>query len=260
MAALAAVIVARLREACVDWDGLVLADQAEPRSTVTCGELRAAADEIERLLVPAPRHGAGDASGVTVKPLVWTPFFADTPFGTYRVSETPFPDGSYAWWMVGGGSGRLSSVAECKDAAQADYEARILSTLSASPAATSETLVRDWAFRTMKTAIEDLETAPPVPAPAPADGEAVARVTIEETGPVCKYFTEIDGRLQTLGLGTYDLYLATPPAARSEPAAEMVERIMDIRGRLVELRHDAAAEALGMAVACIQASTEADNG
>lgn len=40
---------AELREMCQDWDGSELPDGAEPRRWPTCGELRYAASEIERL-------------------------------------------------------------------------------------------------------------------------------------------------------------------------------------------------------------------
>lgn len=46
---------------------------------------------------------------------------------------------------------------------------------------------------------------------SPAAGSVakpVARVVIEELGPICKYFSEVDGRLAGLGLGEHDLYTA----------------------------------------------------
>ncbi len=42
-------LVAGMRGATQDWDGSPISDGGEPRVTVTCGELRLAADEIERL-------------------------------------------------------------------------------------------------------------------------------------------------------------------------------------------------------------------
>ena len=42
-------IVEALREACVDWNGAPMPDAEEPRRLFLSGELRQAADEIERL-------------------------------------------------------------------------------------------------------------------------------------------------------------------------------------------------------------------
>lgn len=102
-----------------------------------------------------------------------------------------------------------------------------------------------------------------------AEGEAepVARVTIEEIGPVCKFFTEVEGRLAALGIGTHDLY-ARPP---SEPAgvkvsAHEIEQIINthVRARVdfpsdltavTILGKDTAASAIA---ACLRSSHQPD--
>lgn len=42
-------LIERLRVMCIDWDGTDMADEAETISTVTCGTMREAADEITAL-------------------------------------------------------------------------------------------------------------------------------------------------------------------------------------------------------------------
>jgi len=112
-----------------------------------CGDTRTVMDRVDGEITcpecgydkPAP---APSGSGVRVKPLEWNPFRAETPFGYYHVDDqTDLSPGELkgrAPFLLAGARvdlARYRTLDEAKAAAQADYEARILSALALAPAA-----------------------------------------------------------------------------------------------------------------------------
>lgn len=98
-------------------------------------------------LYPAAQsHPAQQPVAVTVKPLVWreqsnTCQVADTPWGSVAVQDESHAlcPHRWGWWMVGSdeddsATGYGHNIELAKAAAQADYEARILSALTIHPA------------------------------------------------------------------------------------------------------------------------------
>lgn len=88
---------------------------------------------------PSLRAGSPSTSGVGVRPLQWTKSAdgdlsrAETIIDTYRVWTHFEADGRWFWSLSGVTDGHAKDEAEAKAAAQADYEARIRSALSAAP-------------------------------------------------------------------------------------------------------------------------------
>ena len=100
--------------------------------------------QIERAIRAIPI--APQPVAVTVKPLVWreqsnTCQVADTPWGSAAVQDESHAlcPHRWGWWMVGSdeddsATGYGNNIELAKAAAQADYEARILSALTIQPA------------------------------------------------------------------------------------------------------------------------------
>lgn len=210
---------------------------------------------IETLRARVSQAGAG---GGVVKALEWSEhvppsgedcFYdhvrAKTPFGTYSIEWKSWK--AYDWPTVDfqGEFLRASpTVDEAKAAAQADYEARILAALAPSPSAGEPTCwTSEGSLKMAKAGVPAVIHAypppvdpvalyrEPVPAPAPADGEheALKKRLLKRHGELLAATT---GRPSLVRAEPSDvellldaaLAIATPPAARSEPAAEMFQQ------------------------------------
>lgn len=104
--------------------------------------VNATADDIASAIRALPAEPAPSPASepVAVKPLEWkrpvgamTLSRAETVLGPYRVWTHAEADGQWFWELDNGKSHDVASEAIAKAAAQADYTARILSALAASP-------------------------------------------------------------------------------------------------------------------------------
>lgn len=157
-------------------------------------EVRAQIDENETALEALSRDRAGEQEPVAVKvrELVWGPitygFIADALWGRYRVELSKE---RWSWGLHWAGSTGYAlnfcdTPDEAKAAAQADYEKRILSALTAPP---DTAAIRRQALEeaaeiaedtsgsigpTIARAIRSLAASPPVPDPRDAEIDSVA--------------------------------------------------------------------------------------
>jgi hypothetical protein len=142
---------------CGEHDMIVVTegDGTHTTTIVKCQECGFWDDPEGWLRSPSPPEGIGEA--VAIKPLEWNPFEARPAIGKYRVSDAPMADGMFEAVFNARSIGEFASVAECKAAAQADYEARIRSALAAPVFSPAIAEARQEAFR---LAAHFVETSP----------------------------------------------------------------------------------------------------
>ena len=107
-------------------------------------EMRLETQKAIRALTPAdataaPEAVKREAGAVKVKPLVWNEYlasngkrimaYADTPLTTYRVNQRFFPEEAFTVESVDMERSIFNTFEAARDAAQADYEARILAAI-----------------------------------------------------------------------------------------------------------------------------------